>query len=471
MNRRSASIAITLGIAATAAAQPEVEAIRERVVLVRTFDTMGSAFPDLSGFAVGGRFVVTSGRLLAEDLLVVLPETGEELSASLVIRDERADVAILSVESFGAEGFEFVDPGTSPEPGDTLYLPRFGGDGRLDAELTPGSISALQLLPVRTLGEREVLLFRHNAVAAARQYGMPILNHCGEIVGLLRTDPDSSQTVLRARPDPGEAGFGVAAAGILPVLTEAEAEPRIASEPCLSPVAEAERELATARQSQAAAEQRVTELEADSKATEEELAAAREESEAARGEVEEKEAALQSTEEELATRTAQMEQEQQRSRWLAAALIGLAALALVALVLFRRRLARRQEELAESKKELEGAIRPAGFSCLLDGEDANGRSFALKITAEQLGAPEGVVVGRNPEIAGALLDYPQASRQHFRLTAREDGLRITDLHSTNGTVVDGQQLIADKETPVADGSAIQIGDLALRLKVSRAEEA
>ena len=460
-NVRSAALAaaIAFGMIASAvrAQPPDLSEVRGQVVIVRAFDAMGRAMGDISGFAVGGGFVATNAALLvgAEDLVVVLPDTRDEFPASVDVLEQRSGVAVIRADGFDTEGLPFAAPEPEPEQGDGLYLPGFAPDGTIDERVARGSISELRIIEPTAVGERDVLLYRHNAPATARQYGMPLLNDCGQAVGQLRTDPDMSRTTLNARPEPGPAPFAAAAAAVRDVLVEAGAEPRFAGEPCLDPVAAAEAarraaELAAARAETAAAE---------AEAAGEERDAAREEAQEARTAAEQSQAEREAAE-------AVVERLARQRRWLAAAVILGVTVAVAVVLLLGQRLRRRREALAASKKELEGALRPAAFSCLLDGADESGHGYALKISAEQLGSPDGVVVGRNPAQAKALLDHPEASREHFRLAARDDDLFVTDLHSTNGTFVNGERLEAGAEAAVADGAEIGVGSaIALRLKI------
>ncbi len=453
---------VLLGFAALVRAQPpDLSDVREQVVIVRAFDAMGRALGDISGFAVGGGFVATNAALLAgaEDVVIVLPETRDEFPAAVAVLERRSGVAVLQADGFGAAGLRFAAPEAEPAQGQGLYLPRFASDGTLDAEAVRGSISELRIIEPTAVGERDVLLYRHNAPATARQYGMPLLNDCGEAVGQLRTDPDMSRTTLNARPDPGPAPFAAAAVAVRDVLAAAGAEPGLADEPCLDPVAAAE----AARREADAAAARAEAAAAEAATAGEERDAAREEAEAARTAAEESQAERESAE-------AEAERLARQRRWLGAAVILGMAVVVAVIFLLAQRLRRRREALAASKKELEGALRPAAFSCLLDGAHESGRGYALKISAEQLGSPSGVVVGRNPAQAGALLDHPEASREHLRLTARGDELAVTDLHSTNGTFVNGERLEAGAESPVADGAEIGVGSaITLRLTVQRTE--
>ena len=442
-----------LGVAVPARAQPpDLSEIRQQVVIVRAFDAMGRALGDLSGFAIGGGFVATNAALLAsaEEVVMVLPETRDEFPAEVVVLERRSGVAVLRADGFGAAGLRFADPDLEPTQGQGLYLPRFAPDGTVEEEAVPGSISELRIIEPTAVGERDVLLYRHNLRATARQYGMPLLNDCGEAVGQLRTDPGMSRTTLNARPDPGPAPFATAAAAVRDVLVAAGAEPRFAEEPCLDPVAAAE----TARREADEAAARAEAAAAAAETAGKERDAAREEAQAAR-------TAADQSEAERETAEAEAERLARQRRWLgAAAILGL-AVAVAVVLLLAQRLRRRREAL-------ETALQPAVFSCLLDGADETGRGYALKISAEQLGSSAGVVVGRNPAQAEALLDHPEASREHLRLAARGDELVVTDLHSTNGTFVNGERLKAGAETTVADGAEIALGSaITLRLSVLR----
>ena len=51
------------------------------------------------------------------------------------------------------------------------------------------------------------------------------------------------------------------------------------------------------------------------------------------------------------------------------------------------------------------------------------------------------------------------SSQHAKLTRREGVWVITDLGSTNGTMVDGERITAD--TPIAPGAFVRFGDIQL----------
>src|SRR5262245_49211267 len=68
-----------------------------------------------------------------------------------------------------------------------------------------------------------------------------------------------------------------------------------------------------------------------------------------------------------------------------------------------------------------------------------------------------VVIGRSPECHVVLRDFG-ISRQHARLNVTEDGVRIQDLKSKNGTQVNGVPVV---EAPLKDGDRILLGKFEL----------
>ena len=75
--------------------------------------------------------------------------------------------------------------------------------------------------------------------------------------------------------------------------------------------------------------------------------------------------------------------------------------------------------------------------------------------------PDGAAVG-------IALEDPQVSRQHASLELGPGGLTLTDLGSTNGTLLGGRRLPARTRTPLASGAAVDLGKH--RLTVQLQEE-
>lgn len=60
--------------------------------------------------------------------------------------------------------------------------------------------------------------------------------------------------------------------------------------------------------------------------------------------------------------------------------------------------------------------------------------------------------------ADIVLDIPTVSSRHCSLKVEENGVIVTDLESTNGTSVNGEDLKAGSPTKVEPGSVIVFGD-------------
>ena len=94
-------------------------------------------------------------------------------------------------------------------------------------------------------------------------------------------------------------------------------------------------------------------------------------------------------------------------------------------------------------------------SCLLIDRQT-GRTF----TAE---APS-AIIGRERSAASVVLRDPNVSRRHAELTHDENGWRITDLNSTNGTLVNDVDVTS---CPLQDGDLITLGLVNLEFRENR----
>ena len=78
--------------------------------------------------------------------------------------------------------------------------------------------------------------------------------------------------------------------------------------------------------------------------------------------------------------------------------------------------------------------------------------------------PSRVFVGKSPTCE-LCLDDPSVSRRHATLELREEGVRLTDLQSTNGTWVNGLRI---HDVTLRGGETIQFGPVAVRIDVGQA---
>ena len=103
--------------------------------------------------------------------------------------------------------------------------------------------------------------------------------------------------------------------------------------------------------------------------------------------------------------------------------------------------------LSTSEKEAEG--KPAAL--IVVGGDLNGTIFDIE--------GHEVKVGRNPE-SEITLEFQGVSRHHFSLIVREDGVRLEDKGSRNGTYLNNKKI--EKTAELLKGDIIKLGSIALR---------
>ena len=71
-----------------------------------------------------------------------------------------------------------------------------------------------------------------------------------------------------------------------------------------------------------------------------------------------------------------------------------------------------------------------------------------------------VIVGRSPS-SDVVINEPYVSATHARFTLQGPALVLEDLHSTNGTLVNGRSIV--QPVTLRDGDEIQVGDVVMRV--------
>lgn len=79
----------------------------------------------------------------------------------------------------------------------------------------------------------------------------------------------------------------------------------------------------------------------------------------------------------------------------------------------------------------------------------------------QFDVKDALVLGRSGE-ADIQIDDPYASEFHLRLVAKDGGVVVHDLGSTNGTYVNGRRV--SSPTTLGHGDAVQVGNTVLELR-------
>lgn len=106
----------------------------------------------------------------------------------------------------------------------------------------------------------------------------------------------------------------------------------------------------------------------------------------------------------------------------------------------------------------------SGGGWVLLGYDRYGRSIRFRIGHEDLAAaPDGLVLGRNPQLCHMVVSNTSVSRRHLRLSLRGGRIQAEDLNSTNGTYVNGRLLAPLEPSPLPSGASLILGDFLLRV--------
>lgn len=163
-----------------------------------------------------------------------------------------------------------------------------------------------------------------------------------------------------------------------------------------------------------------------------------------------------------------------RERYVAWAMGGVSVLLAVMLVATRRSHSNMKRDKALAQLDLEEAraavaARDATAAArvpdvLLTGSDEDGARITLRVPGGSIARPTGAVVGRVALDGVFVLDRPEVSRRHLRFFAEEGTLKVEDLDSMNGTLVDGTPLKAGNSVEVKDHALLSLGSV--RLAVS-----
>ena len=475
-----------------------------------------------SGFVVQANHVVTAAHVVEDEdrISVVVPSEGAQrpmLVGRVGAVEKYADLALLVVGGLELEPLVLANDGF--DVGRNVVSTGFWSTAEPESVPgvadTRGAVGEHRLLPATRDGAA-VPLLRHNAMIPAAGYGGPLLNDCGEVVGVNRGSPETSRRALRR----GQAPQGVVyAAGVTAIVhllqpagvtftrtetscpdrvTVAQAEAERAAEEARraeddaarlaeekeAEVAAKQAELDQAREEQDAANAAVADLERrlkeaertgaeDAESLRAELEDARGNQDAARQRVNGLEGEVQALERVVEELEGQVEKGRQNLViTIVTAVAAVLLLTVVGGVFYRRRsleLARaRQQAVAGQRKEHGDGARlretsgADGPGYLLTGKTGDGNAVSLKVLGSMVAS--GVVIGRSPRNALLLIDDKTLSREHARLFEGRDGvLNVEDLGTTNGTRVNGRQLQPGRGEPLRSGDTLQLGEVTLRL--------
>lgn len=152
-------------------------------------------------------------------------------------------------------------------------------------------------------------------------------------------------------------------------------------------------------------------------------------------------------------------------------LLGLQAIFIVVLYLFIWRVVRTTYRGLRPAQESFVLTPPAGSQPPPPRpRNANGQPARLVVTestAVQAGVtynvgPVPITIGRSTENALVLEEDAYASGQHARIEAGRDGVWVSDLGSTNGTLVNGERV--EGRRLLSNGDLLRVGQTELRFE-------
>ena len=434
---------------------------------------------DPGSIVLGLGFVVDSAQVVAHvsvgvDTVVVVDSVGNEFGATVVARDDSTGLVLLTVPDLALPPYRFShDP---PELEEEVVAASRDSTG---LKLVSGRI--LELGPDSLAADRG--LIRHDAFADVEfNLGAPLLNGCGEVLGVAI---DSVGGVPRR---PG--ALAITAERLLALFGPTGLTASPASEPCLTEAEkaaeagtaaiEAAARAEAAESAAVAADRRAAEAEASAADARRAAAQAREAQEQAaeaREEAEER-----ATEAEERADAARQEGAAERARylqWILAVVGVAAAIGLLMWVLSLRSVSKAKQAEAKAatlaqaaredldEREAREQVAEQVPSVFLEGTDVDGSRFSLRVPGQAIAARDGVVVGRNPFDSTLVLDHSEVSRRHFRLFLRGSSVLIEDLNSTNGTKVSSVALSAGGSAELREGDVLEVGSLGLVVSFHR----
>ena len=424
-------------------------------------------------------------------------QSGATLIGDVVHKSEDADLALVIVK-----GLEGVPYKLSMQP---LDIGRKVSLAVMDEFLIVGVTHSV--LPISDKDSYPRV--QHTALIRDGEFGAPLLNNCGELVGISQS---RRKSVFDSRLVT-ESSFGVASdlSTVKSFLSAQDVAFELASEICLSEEEkllkleeqkrESDAELSEIAQENAAKSEALEQLNKEKEEQEEELKKLEEELQSQKDLLTQTEDEAVQTNEELARASEEVDKKSEEldrveeeinvleetvTKTIETAgkerlYIGIGSGAVVIIVagiaFFMLRRRRQQlieagdkadaqlHEISVEKSKFEAAQEElskatASFSdivyVIVDGEkDTEER---VKISGDAIArSAEGVVVGRGAQMAYYVINDPEISRQHLRISLVNDEVFIEDLGSANGTFVNNTQLVSGDKRTISSGDTLRLG--------------
>ena len=205
-----------VAVPAWTSAQLDEAEVGKQVVKVRVFkgDDLDGTW---SGVVVNDQGdVLTSAEVLAGGRRVTVVVSGETEEREAVVqwREDGAGLGLLRVEELERSGLVFSEAGLAPGEKVFAVMPREGSEG---AEFVEGTVGVVE---IRSIEGAEVRLMQHSAMVTARGYGSPLVNECGQMVGLNVPDPKEAPGRLQRKKQPRDTVFAFGGDELVPRLGE-----------------------------------------------------------------------------------------------------------------------------------------------------------------------------------------------------------------------------------------------------------
>ena len=108
-----------------------------------------------------------------------------------------------------------------------------------------------------------------------------------------------------------------------------------------------------------------------------------------------------------------------------------------------------------------------GHGLVLAGFDGRGNRVRIALSPEKfVGQRLGLSLGRHPDLVDEVIHDDNVSRRHVRISAADNGFRIEDLNSSNGTLLNRRRLPPFRPERLDYGATVALGDVELMVSKS-----
>ncbi|MBV1898752.1 MAG: FHA domain-containing protein [Cycloclasticus sp.] len=408
--------------------------------------------------------VITSAHLLAyADRVVLQGDDSLNKSAAIISKNEVTDLAILRSSTLQQEPVKIALNSVSNN--DSLEI---AGYWSLSIEKARGSFFSFSKRPKFVASELHNKSFakallngsgaidgRYSLIASIGRggYGAPVVNRCGELLGIV--SPKREMTLKQLWKPHLPTGVEVIDISILTAeLSASNIVTKVADKPCLSAI-EQQAQAQIKQQAQInKAKKKIKEAE---KQVEKEKQA-RKEAEKGRSDITEIVSNINTKAESLGTENIEIKEDNKILFW---SVVGAIAVAIFIILLL---LINKKKSSRLAKEELKAATASFG-DCRFEGVDSSGAPVAFIVLGKDLmQRKKGLVVGRNPDLSQVVIADDTVSREHARLFVKDNRLNIIDLGSTGGTQVN-KQPVGPEGLIIIAGDIVEFGEVRCTLSI------